>query len=294
MRTPNVTTQIPDYLHPERTLVMGVLNVTPNSFSDGGKWFTPSEAIAHGRELISAGADLIDVGGESTAPGNDPVLPEEEIRRVIPVIEALAEQGALISCDTMHGETAVSAAKAGAKIINDVSGGLADARMLDTIAALQAENPELSYVCQHWRGHLKEANKLAHYQNPHQEVWQELRERVEVLKSRGDIDLSRIILDPGIGFSKQGDQDWDILANLDTFLGRGFPLLVGVSRKRFLQGMEVSHTDKHPRDDATALLSFYCALKQVWAVRVHQVETVAIGLRILEKLKRYQQPWDML
>lgn len=285
--------EIPGYLRPERTLVMGVLNVTPNSFSDGGKWFDTDAAIAHGQALLEAGADLIDVGGESTAPGNDAVAAAEEIRRITPVIEALIAKGALISCDTMHAETARAAASAGALIINDVSGGLADPTMLDTVAELQREYSQLSYLCQHWRGHLKDANRLAVYENPHLEVWQELRERVEQMRIRKDIDMRRVILDPGFGFSKQGDQDWDILANLDTFLGRGFPVLVGVSRKRFLQGFETRSEERHARDDITALLSFYCALKQVWGVRVHQVAAVAAGIRALEKIKQYHEPWLM-
>lgn len=279
---------IPEYLRPERTLVMGVLNVTPNSFSDGGAWFDPEDAIAHGKELLAAGADVLDVGGESTAPGNDPVSPAEESARVVPVITALAETGALISCDTRHAATARAAAAAGAVIINDVSGGLADPEMLDTVAALQTRHPRLSYICQHWRGHLKDANRMAVYDNPTREVLQELSARVAVMRARGDIDLERVILDPGFGFSKQGDQDWDILAHLDTFLGQGFPVLVGLSRKRFLQGFETPGTGQHPRDDVTALLSFYCALKGVWGVRVHRVETIALGIRALEKIQAAQ------
>ncbi|NMX02581.1 dihydropteroate synthase [Mobiluncus mulieris] len=279
----------PQYLRPGKTLVMGVLNVTPNSFSDGGKWLDTDAAVAHGQELLAAGADLIDVGGESTAPGNDPVSPQEETARVVPVIEALAANGALISCDTRHAETARAAAAAGALIINDVSGGLTDPDMFDTVAALQAQHPQLSYICQHWRGHLKDANRMAIYDNPHREVLQEVQERVAVMRQRGDIDLGRVILDPGFGFSKQGDQDWNILANLEAFLAQGFPVLVGVSRKRFLAGFETSIPGRHPRDEVTTLLSLYCALKGVWAVRVHQVETIAMGIRALRKMSECRE-----
>lgn len=287
-------TEIPAYLRPPRTLVMGVLNVTPNSFSDGGRWFDTDAAIAHGQAMLSSGADLIDVGGESTAPGNDAVSVAEEIDRVAPVISALAGQGALISCDTMHAETARAAWKAGAKIINDVSGGMVDSEMFSVVAEIMGENPEVSYLCQHWRGHLKDANRLAVYENPHLEVWQELRERLEVMRERGDIDLRRVIIDPGLGFSKQGDQDWDVLANLDTYLGRGFPVLVGPSRKRFLADYETHTVERHARDDVTASLAFFCALKGAWAVRVHQVEPVVVGIRALEKLKEFHEPRTVL
>lgn len=272
------TSALPDYLQPERTLVMGILNVTPNSFSDGGKWLDPSQAVAHGLEMVAQGADLIDVGGESTAPGRKPVAVEEEIVRILPVIEQLVAAGVTVSVDTLHAKTAQAAAAAGASIINDVSGGIVDDSMFATIAGLQLRYPQLSYICQHWRGSPEVANQLAVYDNVAVETWNELERRLELMRHSG-IDMRRVIIDPGLGFSKVGEQDWDVLANLDVFLQRGYPVLVGPSRKRYLADLETAASDRHPRDDATAAVSMFCALHKVWAVRVHNVAPVAVSVQ---------------
>ena len=280
---------LPDYLQPERTLVMGILNVTPNSFSDGGKWLDPSQAVAHGLEMVAQGADLIDVGGESTAPGRKPVAVEEEIARILPVIEQLVAAGVTVSVDTLHAKTAQAAAAAGASIINDVSGGIVDDSMFATIAGLQLRYPQLSYICQHWRGSPEVANQLAVYDNVAVETWNELERRLELMRHSG-IDMSRVIIDPGLGFSKVGEQDWDVLANLDVFLHRGYPVLVGPSRKRYLADLETVASDRHPRDDATAAVSMFCALHKVWAVRVHNVAPVAVAVQAAAFLDAHHHP----
>lgn len=283
------TSALPDYLQPERTLVMGILNVTPNSFSDGGKWLDPSQAVTHGLEMVAQGADLIDVGGESTAPGRKPVAVEEEIARILPVIEQLVAAGVTVSVDTLHAKTAQAAAAAGASIINDVSGGIVDDSMFATIAGLQLRYPQLSYICQHWRGSPEVANQLAVYDNVAVETWNELERRLELMRHSG-IDMSRVIIDPGLGFSKVGEQDWDVLANLNVFLHRGYPVLVGPSRKRYLADLETVASDRHPRDDATAAVSMFCALHKVWAVRVHNVAPVAVAVQAAAFLDAHHHP----
>lgn len=283
------TSALPDYLQPERTLVMGILNVTPNSFSDGGKWLDPSQAVTHGLEMVAQGADLIDVGGESTAPGRKPVAVEEEIARILPVIEQLVAAGVTVSVDTLHAKTAQAAAAAGASIINDVSGGIVDDSMFATIAGLQLRYPQLSYICQHWRGSPEVANQLAVYDNVAVETWNELERRLELMRHSG-IDMRRVIIDPGLGFSKVGEQDWDVLANLDVFLHRGYPVLVGPSRKRYLADLETVASDRHPRDDATAAVSMFCALHKVWAVRVHNVAPVAVAVQAAAFLDAHHHP----
>lgn len=280
---------LPDYLQPEHTLVMGILNVTPNSFSDGGKWLDPSQAVAHGLEMVAQGADLIDVGGESTAPGRKPVAVEEEITRILPVIEQLVAAGVTVSVDTLHAKTAQAAAAAGASIINDVSGGIVDDSMFAAIAALQLRYPQLSYICQHWRGNPEVANQLAVYDKVAVETWNELERRLELMRHSG-IDMRRVIIDPGLGFSKVGEQDWDVLANLDVFLHRGYPVLVGPSRKRYLADLETAASDRHPRDDATAAVSMFCALHKVWAVRVHNVAPVAVAVQAAAFLDAHHHP----
>lgn len=280
---------LPDYLQPEHTLVMGILNVTPNSFSDGGKWLDPSQAVAHGLEMVAQGADLIDVGGESTAPGRKPVAVEEEITRILPVIEQLVAAGVTVSVDTLHAKTAQAAAAAGASIINDVSGGIVDDSMFAAIAALQLRYPQLSYICQHWRGNPEVANQLAVYDNVAVETWNELERRLELMRHSG-IDMRRVIIDPGLGFSKVGEQDWDVLANLDVFLHRGYPVLVGPSRKRYLADLETAASDRHPRDDATAAVSMFCALHKVWAVRVHNAAPVAVAVQAAAFLDAHYHP----
>lgn len=264
------------------TLVMGIVNVTPDSFSDGGRFFDTDAAIAHARALRAAGADLLDVGGESTRPGAARVAPEVEQERVLPVIAALAADGAVISVDTMNAATAAAAVAAGAVIVNDVSGGLADESMLDTVAASGAD-----IVLQHWRGHSAEMYVNAHYSNIARELVTEIGERVRAAAAAG-ISPDRVIVDPGIGFGKHGDQNWQALRGLDRLVGMGPRVLVGTSRKRFLaEALDidlVADPTADPtaarRDLATAVTSVLAAQAGVWAVRVHDVAATRDALTV--------------
>jgi dihydropteroate synthase len=241
-------------------LVMGILNATPDSFADGGEHFTYPDAVDHGLKLIAEGADIIDVGGESTRPGAERVSPTEEERRVINVISKLADVGKPISIDTMRASTARTAVIAGASIINDVSGGLADPAMLDTAAELK-----VPYIAMHWRGHSKEMNSLAVYTNVVAEVIAELNLRVEAALSAG-ISKSNLIIDPGIGFAKEPADSWAIIEEIAQFVELGYPVLVGASRKRFLGG-----DDPTAREAATVELTKQLSQSGIWAVRVHGV-----------------------
>ncbi|MGH3448245.1 MAG: dihydropteroate synthase, partial [Nocardioidaceae bacterium] len=213
---------------PRRCLVMGVVNVTPDSFSDGGMWFEPSEAIRHGMSLLDQGADLIDVGGESTRPGAQRTTMDDELRRVLPVVSPLAEADALVSIDTMRAEVARQAVAAGAVAINDVSGGLADPDMMATAAEL-----EVPYVCMHWRGHSASMQQRARYDDVVSEVAAELGQRADAAVAAG-ISSERLVLDPGLGFAKTGEHNWQLLQQLEDLQALGFPILVAASRKGFL------------------------------------------------------------
>ena len=241
-------------------LVMGILNTTPDSFADGGEHFTYPDAVDHGLKLIAEGADIIDVGGESTRPGAERVSSAEEERRVINVISKLVDAGKPISIDTMRASTARAAVIAGASIINDVSGGLADPAMLDTAAELK-----IPYIAMHWRGHSKEMNNLAVYTNVVDEVIAELSLRVEAALSAG-ISKSNLIIDPGIGFAKEAADNWAIIEEIARFVELGYPVLVGASRKRFLGG-----DDPTSREAATVELTKQLSQSGIWAVRVHGV-----------------------
>jgi dihydropteroate synthase len=241
-------------------LVMGILNTTPDSFADGGEHFNYTDAVDHGLQLIAEGADIIDVGGESTRPGADRVSAAEEERRVINVITKLADAGKPISIDTMRASTARAAVIAGASIINDVSGGLADPEMLETAAELN-----VPYIAMHWRGHSKEMNSLAKYENVTEEVIAELNLRIAAALSAG-ISLSNLIIDPGIGFAKEAADNWQIIENIERFVSLGYPVLVGVSRKRFLGGDNPTE-----RESATVELTKRLSQSGIWAVRVHGV-----------------------
>ncbi len=252
----------------DRCLVMGVLNVTPDSFSDGGRWLDAEGAVAHALEMTAAGADLVDVGGESTRPGAERVDPDEERRRVLPVVEALAAQGVVVSIDTMRASTAEAAVGAGAVVVNDVSGGLADPRMLPAVAALG-----VPYVAMHWRGHSDRMGGLASYDDVVADVASELGVRLDSAVAAG-VDVDRVVLDPGLGFAKESDHNWALLRRLDVLLGLGRPVLVGASRKRFLGALLAD--DHGPRvlvgrDDATDAVSALAALAGAWCVRVHDV-----------------------
>ena len=256
---------------------MGVVNVTPDSFSDGGQWLEPEVAIAHARHMLDQGADILDIGGESTRPGAARVPEAVELERVMPVVTALVGDGARVSVDTMRATVAEQALDAGAWCINDVSGGLADPAMVDLVAERGCE-----YVVNHWRGPSDVMNEMATYDDVVVDVHRELMERVEALTAAG-VDESRIILDPGLGFAKDAHANWQLLAGLDTLLGTGFRVLVGASRKRFLG--DLLARDGVPllpmyRDRATAAVSALAAARGVWAVRVHDVPGSVDAVRV--------------
>lgn len=270
--------------HPGRTLVVGVVNVTPDSFSDGGEWLDPDEAIVHGLELLAEGADLVDVGGESTRPGAVRPTQEVELARVIPVIQALSAAGGIVSVDTMRSEVAEQAVAAGARAINDVSGGLADPRMLATVARL-----EVPYVCMHWRGHSADMQSRAVYADLAAEVTSELSKQIELVLAAG-IRRDRLILDPGFGFAKTGEHNWELLNHLDDLDALGYPILYGLSRKTFL-GTLLATPDGRPRparerDDASLALSTLLAQRRVWAVRVHRVRSTCDAIAVVERMRR--------
>ena len=242
-------------------LVMGILNVTPDSFADGGRHHEFDAAVKRGLEMIAEGVDIIDVGGESTRPGADRVSQEEEIARTIPVITELAKHGATISIDTMRASTARAAVKAGAAMINDVSGGLADEAMLQTAAELK-----VPYIAMHWRGQSKDMNSKAVYGDVVNEVIAELNERIDAALDAG-IHKDKLIIDPGIGFAKDAEHNWAIIDAIDRFVAMGYPVLVGASRKRFLGG-----DSPDQREQATIELTKRLGTSGVWAVRVHSVK----------------------
>ncbi|MFP5283237.1 MAG: dihydropteroate synthase [Actinomycetes bacterium] len=269
---------------PGRTLVMGVVNVTPDSFSDGGQWFDPADAIDHGRALLAEGADLLDVGGESTRPGAERPSRVEELRRVLPVIEALAGAGAVVSIDTMRAEVASRAIEAGARMVNDVSGGRADPAMLPLVA-----ESGLPYVCMHWRGHATDMQSRATYDDVVAAVVGELRGQVEAVLAAG-VAGDRLVLDPGFGFAKTGEHNWQLLQRLDELDALGLPLLAGVSRKAFL-GTLLAAPDGSPRparerDAASAALTTLLASRGVWGVRVHAVRPSADAVAVVSRLLR--------
>jgi dihydropteroate synthase len=242
-------------------LVMGILNVTPDSFADGGRHNEFDAAVKRGLEMISEGVDIIDVGGESTRPGADRISQEEEMARTIPVITELAKHGVTISIDTMRASTAEAAIKAGASIINDVSGGLADEAMLQTAAQLQ-----VPYIAMHWRGQSKEMNSKAVYGDIVDDVISELNERIAAALDAG-IHKENLIIDPGLGFAKDAEHNWAIIDSIDRFVAMGYPVLVGASRKRFLGG-----DSPDEREQATIELTKRLSTTGVWAVRVHSVK----------------------
>jgi dihydropteroate synthase len=265
---------------------MGVVNVTPDSFSDGGRWFGADAAIQHGLELIAQGADIIDVGGESTRPGAQRIPVDEELRRVRPVITELVKSGAVVSVDTMRAQVAEWAVGAGVSLVNDVSGGLADPYMPRLVA-----KAGVPYVVMHWRGHSHDMEKRAVYQDVVREVHDELAQRVGAVTAEG-VDPSMIVLDPGLGFSKNPApsgaeaHNWQLLAGLRelaTIGGRDFPVLVGASRKRYLSKLFDSGGAPRPfmeNDAATAAITALSAAAGAWCVRVHQVPANADAVRV--------------
>ena len=261
--------------------IFGVINVTPDSFSDGGSWLDANLAIEHGEQLIAQGADVLDIGGESTRPGAARVDETEELRRVLPVIEGLAKLGATISIDTTRAEVAKQAVAAGAAIINDVSGGRADEKMIPMAASL-----EVPFVIMHWRGHSDRMQTMTKYDDVVRDVIRELTDQVELALASG-VDSKNIIIDPGLGlFSKTADQNWALLKNLDQFLDMGYRVLVGASRKRFLGELLASGDELRPtedREDATTAVSALAAAAGVWAVRVHDVRPTADAIKVVNR-----------
>ena len=247
---------------------MGILNVTPDSFADGGLHFDESLAIAHGLEMIENGVDIIDIGGESTRPGADRIPEEEEQARVIPVIRKLAQQKVVISVDTMRATTAQRAVEAGASIVNDVSGGAADPDMFSTVAALGCK-----YTLMHWRGHSKDMNSKAIYNDVVTDVIEEVTMQLEKALAAG-IKRENIILDPGIGFAKDTEHNWEVLNRIDEFVALGYPVLIGHSRKRFLGG-----DSPDEREEATVQVTQSLVNKGIWGVRVHGVKANVKAIR---------------
>lgn len=267
----------------QRPLIMGVLNVTPDSFSDGGQFFGLQDAVAQAQLLISQGADVIDIGGESTRPGAQRVTLTQEQDRVLPVIEAIKNLGARISIDTMNSQTAVLAIEAGAEIVNDVSGGLADPAMFSSIAAFDCQ-----YILGHWRGHSDVMDSRNGYSDVAREVIAELAEQTAMAVSSG-IDRSRIVVDPGIGFAKDVQQNWDLVARLDELEQLNLPILVGASRKRFIAAIldeaDPASVSNPRRDVATAVLTALLLQRSLWGVRVHNVEVTADAIKVVSALK---------
>ncbi|MEE4545190.1 dihydropteroate synthase [Streptomyces sp. V4-01] len=267
----------------DRCAVMGVVNVTPDSFSDGGQWFDPELAVKHGLDLVAQGADLVDVGGESTRPGATRVDPEEELRRVVPVVRELAASGVLVSVDTMRAAVAEQALAAGARLVNDVSGGLSDPAMIPVVAA--AGTP---FVVMHWRGQSIDMNNRAVYGDVLAEVFDELRAGVDRAVA-GGVDPERIVVDPGLGFAKNADHDLALLARLATLRELGRPVLVAASRKRFLGRVLAGAAGAAPpareRDAATAAVTAIAAREGAWAVRVHEVHASADAVRVARAIE---------
>jgi len=267
-----------------KPLVMGVLNVTPDSFSDGNQYNSVESAVDHAKLLVLAGAQIIDIGGESTRPGAERVSVEEEQARVIPVIKAIAELelGVQISIDTMNANTAELALANGANIINDVSGGLADDEMFAVAAKSNAV-----IVLSHWRGHSDIMNTMAAYQNVAEEVAAELQQRVDSAISAG-IKREKIVVDPGLGFAKDMKQNWQLVARLDEIEKLGLPILVGASRKRFIAGAldeeEPNSVSHERRDVATAVLTALLMQRKLWGVRVHNVLATVDAISIVSAL----------
>jgi dihydropteroate synthase len=268
---------------PGRCVVMGVLNVTPDSFSDGGCFADARTAIAHGLEMHAAGADYVDVGGESTRPGADRVDAEEEGRRVLPVIRELTAAGVRTSVDTTRAEVAEAAIGAGAALVNDVSGGLADKNMAELVA-----ETGIPWVLMHWRGHSREMYAAARYGDVVTEVCAELMARVEDVVATG-VAPEQLVLDPGLGFAKRAEHNWALLAGLDRLVGLGLPVLVGSSRKSFL-GRLLAGADGEPRpaegrDAATLATTVMAAEAGVWGVRVHDAAASVDAVRTVEAVR---------
>ncbi|MDI3406791.1 dihydropteroate synthase [Streptomyces cavernicola] len=271
----------------DRCAVMGVVNVTPDSFSDGGRWFDTTAAVKHGLDLVAQGADLVDVGGESTRPGATRVDEDEELRRVVPVVRGLVSEGVTVSVDTMRAAVAEASLAAGAGLVNDVSGGLADPAMIPAVAAAEAP-----FVVMHWRGFSEDMNSRAVYEDVVGEVVSELHARVEAVVA-GGVAPERIVLDPGLGFAKDAEHDLALVAHMRELRALGLPVLVAASRKRFLGRVLAAGPDSAPppareRDAATAAVSAIAAHEGAWAVRVHEVRATADAVRVARAVEGAQ------
>ena len=265
-----------------RPLIMGVVNVTPDSFSDGGAWFSTSAAIAHAEQLVADGAAILDIGGESTRPGAVRPAEDEEWRRVIPVIRGIVDVGVPVSIDTMRARVAAAALDAGASIVNDVSGGAADPDMGRVVAEAGVD-----YIAMHWRGHSVDMQSRAVYDDVVADVCRELTARVEALAEVG-VDPDRIVLDPGFGFAKLAQHNWELLRGLDVVAAMGHRVLVGTSRKKFLGLVGRGPDSERPaldRDTATAMTSAYAADHGAWAVRVHDVRSTVDAFDVRDALR---------
>lgn len=258
---------------------MGILNVTPDSFADGGRHFTFQQAIDRAKVMIDEGVDIIDIGGESTRPGAERISEEEERNRVIPVITELAPLGVTLSIDTTRASVARAAIAAGAQIVNDVSGGLADKDMSRVIASA----PQIQYVVMHWRGESSKMQELAHYEDVVSEVKDELDERTQTLMSEG-VQAEQIIIDPGLGFAKLPIHNWEILRNIGRLQLLGFPILIGASRKRFL-GDLIGAGATDDREAATLAITTAMAEIGVWGVRTHGVKAHRDAIAVVEELR---------
>ena len=283
---PRLTALPPALRAPDRTLVMGVVNVTPDSFSDGGRWFDADAAVERGVVLLSQGADLLDVGGESTRPGSARVPVDEELARVLPVVERLVAHGAAVSVDTTRAVVAERAVERGAVLVNDVSGGMADPAMAAVVARTGA-----AYVAMHWRGHADVMDAHDAYDDVVGDVRRELAQRVAALHAAGVRD-EQLVLDPGLGFAKTGESNWPLLAHLPELVADGYPVLVGASRKRFLghllAGPDGTPAAPEARDDATAAVTALAAAAGAWAVRVHEVAASAAAVRVAARWRDAQ------
>ena len=283
---PRLTALPPALRAPDRTLVMGVVNVTPDSFSDGGRWFDADAAVERGVVLLSQGADLLDVGGESTRPGSARVPVDEELARVLPVVERLVAHGAAVSVDTTRAVVAERAVERGAVLVNDVSGGMADPAMAAVVARTGA-----AYVAMHWRGHADVMDAHDAYDDVVGDVRRELAQRVAALHAAGVRD-EQLVLDPGLGFAKTGESNWPLLAHLPALVADGYPVLVGASRKRFLghllAGPDGTPAAPEARDDATAAVTALAAAAGAWAVRVHEVAASAAAVRVAARWRDAQ------
>jgi dihydropteroate synthase len=261
---------------------MGVLNVTTDSFSDGGRYLHLGDALGHGVEMWTDGADLVDVGGESTRPGADRVAPEVEIARVLPVVKGLTAAGVAVSVDTTRARVAEAALEAGAVVVNDVSGGLADPDMARVVA-----NAGVPWILMHWRGYSKDMDSLATYDDVVTDVRNELSARADAAVAAG-VSAEALVLDPGLGFAKRAEHNWELLRRLDVLRDLGFPVLVGASRKRFLGSLlaDKEGVSRPPdgREEATAAISALVAAAGVWGVRVHDVRRSLDAVKVAEAL----------